>query len=416
MRNRNRFWLASLSRLPKWLLALMVAVAGFSTAGCDKVEGLVDDVKEQVTDKEPAVVETPATNGNEPAGDTIAAPERVVPAGPTPEEIVAQFTQLRPDLISDGSLAQLASSPEAAATVTEIDMRGAQVSGTGMAYLGAFPNLQSLSIGGPRISADALMAIGKSPSLKSIDLTNSAANDQVVSELSRIPHLQTLKLDGTQLTGGAAVGLGSMQELTDLSLIGTSVDDQVVASLTTLPLRSLDLSKTAITDASLASIQKIETLESLIVSFCRVTGAGFKGFNKSNLKVLHVAETPFGIDGFVAIRGMKSLETLNVYSAGLVQHKSVNVFRTFPNLKILYAGRNGITDAGMTVFFKGHKTLEELHLAYNKGITDNGLAALIGVKTLKLLEVSSTSCGAAGAKALKQKLPECTIRTSSGVF
>jgi len=70
----------------------------------------------------------------------------------------------------------------------------------------------------------------------------------------------------------------------------------------------------------------------------------------------------------------------------------------------------------MTVFFKGHKTLEELHLGDNKGITDNGLAALIGVKTLRLLEVSSTGCGAAGAQALKQKLPECTIITSTGKF
>jgi hypothetical protein len=70
----------------------------------------------------------------------------------------------------------------------------------------------------------------------------------------------------------------------------------------------------------------------------------------------------------------------------------------------------------MVVFFKGHKTLEDLRLYSNKGITDNGLAALIGVKTLKNLDVSDTSCGAAGGQALKAKLPECTIRTSNGVF
>ena len=76
----------------------------------------------------------------------------------------------------------------------------------------------------------------------------------------------------------------------------------------------------------------------------------------------------------------------------------------------------GVGDPGMEVFFKGHKTLEELQLHLNKNITDNGLAALIGVKTLKMLDVNGTSCGPAGAQALKQKLPECEIRTSNGKF
>lgn len=393
---------------------IVLAVASFSIAGCDKVEGLVDDVKNQVGDNEPVVADAPATTSNStPVADTIVPEEPVVPKGPTPEEIVAQFNQIRPDMITDGNLAQLASSPEAAAAITEIDMRGAQVSESGLGYLSALPNLESLSAGGQRIRSDALAAIGKSQSLKHIDLVNSAANDRVVSELSRIPHLQTLKLDGTNVTEGSATGLGAMQELTDLSLVGTGVNDLISSSLTALPLRSLNLAKTRITDASLPSILKIETLESLNVAFCQVTGKGFKGFNRSNLKVLNVGETRFGTDGFVAIKGMKSLEELNVYKVGLVQDMKANVFRSFPKLRILNAGRNGVADPGMQVFFKGHKTLEELHLHYNKGITDNGLAALVGVKTLKLLDVSSTSCGAAGVNALQQALPDCTIRASN---
>jgi hypothetical protein len=90
----------------------------------------------------------------------------------------------------------------------------------------------------------------------------------------------------------------------------------------------------------------------LNVSFCQITGDGFKGFGKSNIKEMSVGETQFGIEGFAAIRGMSALENLNVYSAGLVEHKSVNVFRTFPKLKILNAGRNSVTDAGMVVFLK----------------------------------------------------------------
>ena len=157
-------------------------------------------------------------------------------------------------------------------------------------------------------------------------------------------------------------------------------------------------------------------LESLDVPFCAVTGAGFKGYGGSGLKRLNVGETGFGLEGFVAIKGIKTLEDLNVYRTGLVEHTSANIFRTFPKLKILNAGGNSITNAGMDVFFKGHKSLEELNVSYNKGISDQGLAALIAVKTLKILDVHDTGCTANGARALKEKLPNCKIITAQGTF
>ncbi|NQV23854.1 MAG: hypothetical protein HQ518_05745 [Rhodopirellula sp.] len=418
MHYRSRQWATLLNYSRVQALVAVIIAAVLTMPGCDKVEGLVEDGKNLVSGDEPnAASASPESTPVAPAATpTIASPQPVVPTGLTPEQIVTRFQQLRPEEISDSSLAQLASSPEAAAAITEIDMHGAGVSGHGLSFLKALPNLETLNASGLPVSPDSLTVIGKSQSLKNINLSNSGANDLVISELSQIPHLQSLNLDGTQVTGGSATGFGSMLELTDLSLANTAADDQVVAGLASLPLRNLNLVRTRITNAALASILEIKTLESLNVSFCGVTGEGFKGFNKSNLKVLAVGETGFGVEGLVAIKGMASLENLNIYAAGLVEHKLANVFRTFPKLRILNAGKNAVTDAGMVVFFKGHKTLEELLLYGNKGITDNGLAALIGVKTLKLLDVSDTSCGAAGGNALKAKLPECTIRTSNGVF
>jgi hypothetical protein len=398
------------------MLVVALTIAGLTVSGCDKVEGLVEDGKSLVNGDEAPANATPAEAPTTMSPPIATTPEKVVPAGPTPEQIVDQFRALRPDQISDGVLAQLAGSPEAAMAITEIDMRGAQVSANGLNALSTLPNLESLNISHVRVAADSLAMIGKSQSLKSINLANSDTNDRVVSELSQIPHLQSLDLSSTQVTGGSATGLGAMRELTELSLMGTSADDQLVTGLVSLPLRKLDLSKSRITTASLPLILKISTLESLNVSFCAVKGDGFKGIGKSDIRELNVGETQFGREGFKAIKGMKSLERLNVYAAGLIQHTDCNVFKTFPKLKWMNAGKNGVGDPGMGLFFKGHKTLEELELQHNKGITDNGLAALIGVKTLKLLDVSGTSCGAAGGQALKAKLPECTIRTPAGVF
>jgi hypothetical protein len=351
MHYRSKPWLVVLAQSPTRMLIATFAIVGFTVAGCDKFEGLVEDGKDLVNGEEPAVADTPTVTepGTQPP---ITPTQPVVPAGPTPQQIVDQFTALQPNQISDGSLAQLASSPEAAAAITEIDMHGAKVSATGLGYLSVLPNLESLNASGLPVTPDSLTAIGKAKSLKNLDLSYSGANDQVVSELSQIPHLQTLNLNGTQVTGGSATGLGSMRELTDLMLMGTAANDQVIAALTSLPIRKLDLAKSRITNASLPMLLKIPTLEVLNVSFCQITGDGFKGFGKSNIKEMSVGETQFGIEGFAAIRGMSALENLNVYSAGLVEHKSVNVFRTFPKLKILNAGRNSVTDAGMVVFLK----------------------------------------------------------------
>ena len=412
MRSKSKPWLSLPDQHAPRVLITTLTIVGFTIAGCDKVEGLVEDGKSLVDGEEPTVCDRrfPAPQ------PTINIPEPVVSAGPTPEQIVEQFRSLRSDQITDGILARLAGSPQAAAAITEIDMSGAKVSENGLGALSTLPNLESLNISNSRVGSDSLVAIGKSQSLKTINLANSDANDRVVSELSQIPHLQSLDLSGSQVTGGSATSFGSMPELIELSLSGTSVDDQVTAALATLPIRNLDLSQSRITNASLPLILRIATLEKLNVSFCEVTGDGFKGFGRSDIKELNVGETRFGIEGFKAIKGMKSLEKLNVYQTGLVQHKSCNVFRTFPNLKTLNAGKNGIGDPGMNVFFKGHKTLEDLEVHDNKAITDNGLASLIAVKTLKLLNVAGTSCGAAGGRALKAKLPECTIHTSAGVF
>ena len=407
-------WLVALVQSPTRALLATLAIVCFTVAGCDKVEGLVEDGKDLVNGGESTVANSPPVTTT-PAQTQITHPETVVPAGPTPQQILEHFNGLQPSQISDGELAQLASSPEAAAAITEIDMTGAEVSGKGLGYLSNLPNLESLNASSTRIGEDSLAAIGQSQSLRSINLSNSDANDSVVGELSKIPHLQTLNLANTRISTDAARGLGAMRELTDLSLMG-SATDQMVAGLTALPIRRLDLSRSQITNASLPMLLQIPTLESLNVDWCRVTGDGFKGFGKSDIKELSVSSTAFGTEGLVAIKGMKSLEDLNVFEARILMQKNANVFRSFPNLRILNAGKNSLTDAALEVFFKGHRSLEELHLPNHKAITDNGLQWLVGLKNLKLLNVVDTSVGARGAQALKQKLPECTIQTSTGTF
>ena len=153
MHHESKPWLTFLRQRSAVALIATFAVVSFTVVGCDKVEGLVEDGKNLVNGEESTVAET--TTVADPATQPlITTPEPTVPAGPTPQQIVDQFTSLRPNEITDGSLAQLASSPEAAAAISAIDMHGAQVSANGLGFLRALPNLETLNASGLPVTPD----------------------------------------------------------------------------------------------------------------------------------------------------------------------------------------------------------------------------------------------------------------------
>ena len=395
-----------------WLACLI-----FAFTGCEEVQKAVNDVKSEVSG--------PTTASPPPMAPANATPQTMQPdaaspvpaVGPSPAEIVERFQKLPPYDITDADLTQLSDTPEAGLNIQKIDLTGnRKVSNAGLARLSELKNLTSLTLASTDLASENLSAIGSIPSLNELLLSSTKTDDAVVAKLTAIPHLKTLDLSGTLITQAAGISLSQMLELSTLKLSSTAANDQLVVMLHNLPLQELRLEKTQISGAAIPEILKIKTLEYLSVDFNNIPGIAWKGASRANLKTLTVGETPFGLEGFQAIKGMDSLEHLNVYGAGLVEHKAADVFGSFPKLRILNAGSNAVTDAGMVEFFKGLKNLEELHLGSNRAISDRGLAALVGLKKLRLLDVSNTNCGQAGALALKEKLPECKIRTSTGEY
>lgn len=394
--------------------AILLLLSG---AGCDQAGELVDDVRNSVSESMDSETDTAAT------ADTTAQPpeEQSSPSTttqnqPNPEQVLAEFKALRPEQVSDAALSLLVASPEAASQVTEITTSSSEFGRAGIELLAKLENLQSIVITAVNLSSADLVTLADAKSLTSIGIPGSGADDSVVAALATLPNLEGLDLSGTKITDAVAPLLAQMSNLKDLDLRSTGVDDNTVMAIANHSIRSIDLGKTNISNASVPFLLNIPTLKELDVSFNRVTGDAFKGLNRTSIRKLNVGETPFGIEGFANMKGMRELEDLNVYNTGLVQHRKVDVFTSFPKLKILNAGGNaGLADPGMHEFFKGHKTLESLTVN-SRQVTDNGLAALVGVKTLKRLFVNGTSCTSNGALALKQRLPDCEIHCNDGQF
>lgn len=370
----------------------LVTIAVLVIAGCDKVESIVNDVKSDIAGTpEPAA--TPVVAPAQPAvADVPQTPAPQIPVPPNPEEIVAEFLRMSSaGGINDGALQTLADVPEAAAQITELDLRASArtLSGAGLMLVAKLPNLQSLNLAGWAVTAEAVAAIGEKTMLREIDLTGSPVGSDVAEALQTATHLQTLKLDGT------------------------AVGDSAVRTMSSLPLETLSLADCPLSDAGLEEIGRIRTLRNLNVARTQVTGAGFRALKNLELVKLNATSTRFGVEGLIQIRGMKSLEELYLLAAGIVEQPKAKVFTTMPNLRILMLSDNQISGPGMHELFKGLKNLEELYL-YRTAANDFGLSALVTCRKLKLVDVQHTMCTLSGAQELKKRLPECAIRVDGG--
>jgi len=371
--------------------ASLAAVAVLIISGCDQVESIVNDVKSDVA----SAPEPPSAPDKTPAQPpAVEAPQTIAPqtpAAPDPGQLVAEFQQISSRDLNDAALQKLVAVPEAAAQITELDLRGTAeaLTNAGLMLVAELPNLQSLNLSRRPVSSEAIAAIGKKTMLREIDLTGAPVDPSVAESLQTLSHLQTLKLDATAAGDGA------------------------VHAVSSLPLETLSLQGTPLTDAGLEEIGRIQTLKSLDVGRTQVTGVGFRALKKLDLVKLNASVTRFGVEGLINLRGMKSLEELHLFSAGIVEQPKAKVFGTMPNLRILILGGNQITGPGMHELFKGLKSLEELHL-YKTKVNDYGLSALITCRNLKLVNVEETLCSIRGAQELKKRLPECTIRCDGG--
>ena len=188
-------------RLAAWSIVIAV---GCATIGCDKVETLVNDAKDEVAKQTAPAPTTPApANTAAPVVAPVAAP--VVAIVP-PEQILAEFRALPVNGISDAALAKLAAAPEAAAQITELDLSSNQhVTGSGLGELPKLPNLKTLSVAGMgKLPAEAFNTLQQLTGLTSLDATSTQINNANMAALAAMTGLEALNLSRTQVTANGA--------------------------------------------------------------------------------------------------------------------------------------------------------------------------------------------------------------------
>jgi Leucine-rich repeat (LRR) protein len=206
-------------------------------------------------------------------------------------------------------------------------------------------------------------------------------SDQCMEHIAHLTGLKHLSLDRTDVTDKGFKYIGSLSSLEYLDL----------------PYR--------VTDGGMAYLGELSSLKGLYLGELgsQVTDAGLRHLAKlTALEELALWGEHMGDAGLVHLRGLPRLEYLCLYSTHFTDNGLVHL-QNLPALRILsvYEGRASITNAGLVHIAQMPK-LEILCLGGIRGITDDGLAHLTKMRSLKKLEIGSSQVTDRGLGYLSQ--------------
>lgn len=169
-----------------------------------------------------------------------------------------------------------------------------------------------------------------------------------------------------------SVDTNKVQDNIDLS--GPKTTDADLSGLESLPIKTLKLSRSSITDKGLEKVAKIKTLNALYLNrVYGITAEGLKNLtNLKNLTYLTLNATGVGDDALKVVAQIKTLEVLRLMD-------------------------NSISEKALLPF-SGHPSLKDIDV--NRGNTGDGIAALRTVKSLEILRVGTSGVTDEGVKAI----------------
>lgn len=165
---------------------------------------------------------------------------------------------------------------------------GGNVKDSGLVFVTALRNLESLTIDSPHIKGSGLANLASLPKLRSLNVEGTNIKDDSLAHLKECQSLKELNIGSTLVTPR---GLKQIAEMTNLESLNvdyldgplTDADAQQLTALS--KLKSLVVSSSKLTDTGLASLKTLANLETLDVTSTDVTDEGVADFQKALPKV-----------------------------------------------------------------------------------------------------------------------------------
>ncbi|MEN6575917.1 MAG: hypothetical protein ABFD90_06195 [Phycisphaerales bacterium] len=292
-----------------------------------------------------------------------------------------------------------------------------QLHSTGMAnkdveYLKRWPSLKALGLHEKRVGSPGLAVLKDLHSLEYLDL-ETTATDAGFKDLGRMPNLRWLRVRMGSIRGPGLAELANLPRLERLSLWGeTGLTDRHIQHLEGLThLKSLTLWGTdyPLTDASLASIGRLTSLEELY--FIRIatnfTDAGVAHLkNLKNLKVLELA-SPIGDEGVRHLADLPDLRRVASINLTADSARTLAAFRNLKSVDLFLTDRYAPKAVSALAALASLEELRFTGSAVGASFSDADLAALEPLGHLKRLllppgEIDVTDEGMVSIARLRQ--------------
>lgn len=317
---------------------------------------------------------------------------------PAPEKLASVDTLTRLTVSESPVSSELATAIGNIPSLRSVSLAGCRISVQNLGALERLPELRELNLNQTDIDASVLFSL-KLPALTDLYLNNCDwVTDDVVSELSAFPELQSLDLGGTRISAKGVSALSGLRDIRGLELKGCPhLGDEVFAALQQVKsLRSVQLSGDHLTLAAIRSFQKRSPDVQLMVPLNEI--AEFKPIfdrdrylssygptSRHEVRSVSVFDKD-GID-YSPLRHFPELTSLRLSGPG-VTDKSLSVLPDLPALSGLRLSQSAVTDEGMKSVSQ-LANLTSLDISQTI-VSDAGMANLTGLKNLRSLDISES--------------------------
>jgi internalin A len=389
------------------VVPLLVAMVIAGASGCGKLP-----TWEELTAANSSPTPVTPAPVTPPSAPAVAPAAAVIPKGPTPEEVIAQFKSLLPARITDAEIIKLTSLSEGLEQITEINADLSPVTKDAFGSIERLTNLRQLRLNATRITDEACGQIGKVKSLEILALSGTGITDIGVAALTNLQNLKRLELSNVHLTHNGFHAIGLLPSLEELALSSTNLDNRGMMQIcTSKSLTALYLNDNLFDDDGLSAIKKLTSLRVLEVSNSRIGGVSLQSAPK-NLKVLSVYGCNLDDRGGKAIMQMKSLETLNLGNIPLLNDMALhNILKGMKDLKWLNLSKTKLLTGQGLDSLTSCQNIEDVYLDQCPLVGDvPTIAILKSLKNLKRVRLNGTAVSATGIQQLRSENSQLDIQ------
>jgi hypothetical protein len=222
----------------------------------------------------------------------------------------------------------------------------------GLASLASLPNLGALGCEGEKCDDEAMRHIAAIPRLRALNAQGTVASDEGFIALSTSQSIEGIwGRECPNLRSRGFAALANMPKLRGLSVSCLQVDDAALALLPTFPSLTF-LTPIDVLDAGFQHVGRCERLTALWCMYCRETGdQATAHLERLPLQLYYAGKTKI-TDASLAVLGrMETLERVELWQTAGVTDAGIAHLTSLPRLRELaVSGVPRVTRQGVSVF------------------------------------------------------------------